>query len=128
MVFYQHDEKGYPIKINTRTDYKIDYPFDNAIKETFVRFALTPSRWKFQSWGSSNSRESLFRLGGEPTWIQGAEVLVCPICGEKMDFLMQLDTDLPDVKDSELMFGSGGICYIFWCNKTKVSGYIMQCT
>ena len=125
-IFYQHNENGYPVKINTRETATIQYITDYAIKETFVKFALTPQRWQFQSWGASNSRESLFRLGGEPTWIQGAQVPVCPVCGEKMDFLMQLDTDLPDVEGGELMFGSGGICYVFWCDKSKVSAYLMQ--
>lgn len=125
-VFYQHDNFGKPSKIGKIKD--IEFCFDLPIKETEISFAKTPSRWAFQSWGSSNSRENLFRLGGEPTWIQSAEVLSCPISGAKMDFLIQLDTDLPDIKNGEVYFGSGGICYGFWCDETKVSGYIMQCT
>ena len=125
-VFYQHDIFGKPSKIGEPKD--IEIYSDLPIKETEISFTETPNRWAFQSWGSSNSRENLFRLGGEPTWIQSAEVLVCPISNEKMDFLMQLDTDLPNIENGELYFGSGGICYAFWCDNTKVSGYIMQCT
>ncbi len=125
-VFYQHDNFGKPSKIGEIKD--IEICLDLPIKETEISFAETPNRWAFQNWGSSNSRENLFRLGGEPTWIQSAEVLVCPISNEKMDFLMQLDTDLPDIENGEVYFGSGGICYVFWCDKTKVSGFIMQCT
>lgn len=125
-VFYKHDELGIPHKIGETKE--IEISFDQPIKETNVSLSETPERWKFQSWGSSNSRENLFRLGGEPTWIQSAEVLTCPVCNEKMDFLMQLDTDLPDIDDGEVYFGSGGICYVFWCDKSKVSGYLMQCT
>lgn len=125
-VFYQHDEWGKPLKIGELKE--IETYTDLPIKETEIVLAETPERWKFQSWGSSNSRENLFRIGGEPTWIQGAEVLTCPVSGEKMGFIMQLDTDLPDTENDEVYFGSGGICYIFWCNKTKVSGYLMQCT
>jgi hypothetical protein len=40
---------------------------------------------------------------------------------------MQLDTGLPDVNDGEVYF-VGGICYVFWCDKTKVSGYFAQCS
>lgn len=125
-IFYQHDKFGKPTKIGEIRD--IEIYSDLPIKETEITFADTPNRWIFQSWGSSNGRENLFRLGGEPTWIQNAEVLTCSICGEKMDFLMQLDTDLPDIENGEVYFGSGGICYVFWCDKTKVSGYLMQCT
>lgn len=125
-IFYQHDKIGNPTKIGDLKD--IEIYSDLPIKETEISFADTPKRWEFQSWGSSNSRENLFRLGGEPTWIQSAQVLTCPICKEKMDFLMQLDTDLPDSENGEVYFGSGGICYVFWCDKTKVSGYVMQCT
>lgn len=127
-VFYQHDENGSPYKTQIGAENEIQDYFDNAIKETKISFANTPKRWEFQSCGSSNSRENLFRLGGEPTWIQSADVLVCPICNKKMDFLMQLDSELPDITDGELMFGSSGICYVFWCDKTKVSGYVWQCT
>mgnify|MGYP001258145054 CR=1 FL=1 len=125
-VFYKHDNFGKPTKIGEPKE--IEIFSDLPIKETEVSFAETPNRWAFQSWGTSNSRENLFRLGGEPTWIQNAEVLVCPISNEKMDFLMQLDTDLPDIENGEVYFGSGGICYAFWCDKTKVSGYVIQCT
>lgn len=126
VVFYQHNNLGKPIKIGETED--IEFYSDFPIKETEVSFAKTPDRWIYQSWGISNGRENLFRLGGEPTWIQDAEVLCCPICNEKMDFLMQLDTDLPDIENGELYFGSGGICYIFWCDKSKVSGYTIQYT
>ncbi len=125
-VFYKHDEFGMPNKIGETKE--IEFYNDLPIQKTNVSFAKSPQRWGYQSWGSSNSRENLFRLGGEPTWIQGADVLTCPICNEKMDFLMQLDSELPNTENDEVYFGSGGICYIFWCDKSKVSGYIMQCT
>lgn len=125
-IFYQHNHFGNPTKIGETNH--IEIYSDLPIQETEISFSETPNRWNYQSWGSSNSRENLFRLGGEPTWIQSAEVLTCPICNEKMDFLMQLDTDLPDIENGEVYFGSGGICYVFWCDKSKVSGYLMQCT
>ena len=125
-IFYKHNSSGNPRKIGDLRE--IEMCSDLPIHETEVALSETPERWTFQNWGCSNSRENLFRLGGEPSWIQSAEVPVCPVCNEKMDFLMQLDTDLPDTEDGEVYFGSGGICYIFWCDKTKVSGYLMQCT
>lgn len=125
-IFYQHDQFGEPTKIGDTTVVE-SYP-DLAIKHTQICFSETPSRWLYQSWGSSNGRENLFRLGGEPTWIQSPQVLTCPVCNEKMDFLMQLDTDLPDMENGEVYFGSGGICYVFWCDQSQISGYLVQCT
>ena len=127
-VFYQHDVDGKPQRVRTYESDPDELFADHPIKKACISLAETPPRWEFQSWGTSNGRENLFRLGGEPTWIQGADVPCCPHCHEKMDFLMQLDSDLPDSEEGELMFGSGGIGYVFWCDKSKVSGYLMQCT
>ncbi|MCX5467264.1 hypothetical protein [Acinetobacter nematophilus] len=125
-IFYQHNQLGKPTKMDNTTVVE-NYP-DLAIKNTQICLSETPSRWAYQSWGSSNGRENLFRLGGEPTWIQGAQVLICPICNKKMNFLMQLDSDLPAMGNGEVYFGSGGICYVFWCDQSQVSGYLVQCT
>lgn len=93
-----------------------------------VRLRVVPKRWHKQDWALSNGRQNLSRIGGEPSWIQGAQVPTCPICGEKMEFLMQLDSGLPSGEDGELLFGSGGILYVFWCEKSRVSAFFMQCT
>ena len=42
-----------------------------------------------------------------------------------MGFLMQLDSELPSCEQSdEVMFGSGGILYVFWCERMRVSGFL----
>lgn len=126
ILFYKHDSCGNPQKMG---DVKqIEGYVDLPIKKTRVSLSKTPERWKFQNSMLSNGRENLFRLGGEPAWEQGADVLTCPICHEKMDFLMQLDSELPNVENDEILFGSGGICYVFWCDKSKVSGFLFQGT
>ncbi len=127
VVFYEHDAQGMPRRIGERT--QVEYAFDEPIKECEVALAPTPARWAAQDWGMSNSRQNLARIGGEPSWIQGALVPTCPICGEKMEFLMQLDSELPSCEQGgEVYFGSGGILYVFWCERTRVSGFFMQCT
>jgi hypothetical protein len=125
-IFYQHNQLGKPTHIGNTI--VVENYTDVAIKDTQICFSATPHRWTYQSWGSSNGRKNLFRLGGEPTWIQGAQVLTCPICNEKMNFLMQFDSELPDIGNGEVYFGSGGICYVFWCDQSQVSGYLVQCT
>ena len=127
IVFYEHDAQGMPRRIGERT--QVEYVQDEPIKECEVVLAPTPARWAIQDWGMSNSRQNLARIGGEPSWIQGALLPTCPICGEKMEFLMQLDSELPSCEQGgEVYFGSGGILYVFWCERTRVSGFFMQCT
>lgn len=42
---------------------------------------------------------------------------------------MQLDSELPSCEQGgEVMFGSGGILYAFWCERTRVSAFFIQCT
>ncbi|UOP00844.1 hypothetical protein [Kingella potus] len=126
VLFYRHDEDGNPSRIGDKNvpEMQIDFP----VLPCGIALAPTPERWQYQSWGSANSRENLFRLGGEPTWVQSAEVPVCPVSGEKMRFLFQMDSNLPDTEGGELLFGSGGVLYAFWCDKTRVSAYVLQCT
>ena len=127
IAFYEHDAQGMPRRIGERT--QVEYAFDEPIKECEVTLAPTPARWAAQDWGMSNSRQNLARIGGEPSWIQGALLPTCPICGEKMEFLMQLDSELPSCEQGgEVYFGSGGILYVFWCERTRVSAFFMQCT
>ncbi len=127
VVFYEHDAQGMPRRIGERT--QVEYVQDEPIKECEVALAPTAARWATQDWGMSNSRQNLARIGGEPSWIQGALVPTCPICGEKMEFLMQFDSELPSCEQGgEVYFGSGGILYVFWCERTRVSGFFMQCT
>lgn len=126
VVYYQHDEQGIPHKIGELET--IEWVEEHAMVPTEVSIVPTDARWVYQSWAGSNSRENLFRIGGEPTWIQNADLLTCPISGEKMQFIMQLDSEVPDVQGGEVYYGSGGICYIFYCEKSRVSGYVMQCT
>ena len=127
VVFYEHDAQGMPRRIGERT--QVEYVQDEPIKECKVTLVPTPARWAAQDWGMSNSRQNLSRIGGVPSWIQDALVPTCPICGEKMEFLMQLDSGFPSGEQGgEVMFGSGGILYVFWCERTRVSAFFMQCT
>ncbi|WP_169784106.1 hypothetical protein [Campylobacter curvus] len=47
---------------------------DKPITPCEVSLAVTPKRWQKQDWGMANGRENLFRIGGEPCWIQSADV------------------------------------------------------
>lgn len=127
-LFYRHGEGGEPEDIGhdgPRTQPR--FPV-GPLREAEVRLAITPRRWRWQDWALSNSRENLNRVGGEPCWVQDAEYPGCPACGEPMGHLMQLDSDLPTAAGDEWLWGSGGIGYVSWCDRCKVSGFLWQCT
>ena len=127
-MFFKHDAAGIPEHSFFDSDVgEPQFPV-GPLQEATVTLARTPKRWYWQDWGLSNSRENLNRIGGEPCWVQDADYPTCPSCDVTMDFLMQLDSDLPTADGNEWLWGSGGIGYIFWCEACKVSGFLWQCT
>jgi hypothetical protein len=125
-LFFGHADDGTPTPLDSgpmRPEFPA-YP----LREVWVELSPTPSRWKWQDWALSNGRENLHRLGGHPTWIQSAEYPTCPGCRRLMPVLLQLDSDLPTQDGHEWLWGSGGICYVFWCGDCSVSGALWQCT
>lgn len=127
-LFYKHNHDGQPQQIGYNGS-RITPQFPaEPFQATQIHLVETPNRWRWQDWGLSNGRENLHRVGGYPCWIQSAEYLPCPECQRTMEFLVQLDSDLPTIDCREWLWGSGGICYICWCNECKISGYVWQCT
>ena len=53
----------------------------------------------------------LDKLAGWPNWVQGEGYPMCPRCGERMQFIMQIDSG----KNVPYMFGDGGMGYITQC-------------
>ena len=123
-IFYLHNEAG---EIKSLNNIIIEYKYSNyPIKETTIKLALTPKEFINQEWeGNIN------KIGGNPIWVQNHEDLCCPKCKNKMNFIFQLDSGLPDLNPNnnyEIMFGNDGVCYAFWCEKDKISGYLWQST
>jgi hypothetical protein len=92
----------------------------NVTPETPVGLVDLGPEWYRQDWAWSNDVENLYRVGGEPTWIQNPEVPMCPDCGKSLAFVAQLD--LGDIIDGE------GLVYLFWCDRCSVSAVVYQCT
>lgn len=127
-LFYRHDDDGFPLNIGyDGPPVRPEFPC-GPLREAEISLAHTPRRWFWQAWGCSNSRENLSRIGGEPCWIQDAEYPTCPQCESTMCSLFQLDSNLPTADGGELLWGSGGIAYAFWCDGCQVSGLLWQCT
>lgn len=127
-LFYQHDEQGMPTRIYASDDEAEYMDKEECIfSPCQVKLHKSDERWYLQDWAGSNSRQNLNRIGGVPSWIQSADIPICPITGQKMRFLMQLDSNIKSMEGNEVCFGYG-LCYVFWCDESRVSAFLMQCT
>ena len=127
-LFYEHDDQGFPCGVNeVKRKLKPQFPAVPLLPAT-VTLCATPRRWRWQDWALSNNRENLSRIGGYPAWIQGPDYLFCPKCKTRMSHLMQLDSEFPTLDGKNWLWGSGGCCYVEWCDSCKVSGFQWQCT
>jgi hypothetical protein len=122
-LWYRHAPDGRPTAVEVSEPRKPEFPHE-ALHETAVQLCNLGRRWRWQDWALSNSRENLHRIGGHPTWIQNADYPECPKCGQTARFLLQLDSEL----DGGWLWGSGGVLYVFWCDRCKMSGQLWQCT
>ncbi len=126
-LFYAHDAGGVPTGVHFEGEHrKPQFPAE-PFPELEMAVVPTESRWAWQDWGLSGA-ENLNRIGGHPCWVQDAEYLGCPRCRQTMTFLMQLDSWLPCADGSEWLWGSGGICYVLWCDDCAISAVFWQCT
>jgi hypothetical protein len=114
--FHHHADDGAPTLISA--PYAV-FPFQGEPRPA-VRVGLTNlgPRWARQEWGSSNGRQNLNRLGGEPAWIQQPDYPSCPSCDTLMMHIGQLEWDHLD--------NGEGMSYIFWCDTCAVSALTYQ--
>jgi hypothetical protein len=123
----RHDVDGSAVMLGEHAPHTPQF-VAGPLRSTEVRLCPSPERWRRQDWALSNGRDNLNRLGGEPSWIQGAQYPACMACGRTMAFLLQLDSGLHAGEPGEWLWGSGGIGYFFWCDPCRVSGALWQCT
>lgn len=126
-TLYYHHESGDSLVTLNQGRTTPQFPV-GPLTECAVGLAATPSRWRNQDWGLSNSRENLHRVGGYPCWVQGAAYPECPSCARKMRFIAQLDSGLPTADGGEWLWGSGGIGYAFGCTPCRNTAFLWQCT
>lgn len=120
-TYYSHDDTGMPTPIAPFHS-AYDFTSDLATRQSSVRLAPTPQRWLRQSYGVSNSRQNLFRLGGLPSWVQGPQFPLAPGTDREMKFLLQLDSM------AGFFWGSGGMLYVFWDEESRVTCHVPQYT
>jgi uncharacterized protein YwqG len=70
------------------------------------------------------SREAKHQLGGMPTWIQDKAQISCLDCGQEMEYIAMIDSELYVGKDGFRekghMFGDEGILYLFVCRECGI--------
>lgn len=97
------------------------------LRETLVALVDAGPRFCTQTWGSAHGA-NLNRLGGTLTWVQGEELRACRSCAQPMRFVLQLDSELPQVDGLRFAFGSGGVLFVQLCDACRVSTTLWQCT
>lgn len=126
VLYYRHGESGDIMPLD-KEPCTPQFPAQ-ALRECTAALAVTPARWRRQDWSLSNGRENLNRIGGRPSWVQGADYPNCPCCNKKMHFMLQLDSNLPSQDGEEWLWGSGGVAYGFFCSACRTTAYLWQCT
>jgi hypothetical protein len=127
-LFFRHDASGTPAPFEVAAQrVEPEFPVE-PLKASKVRYVPSTARWSVQDWALSNSRENLNRIGGAPCWVQSDQYPRCPCCDDRMFFIAQLDSELPPAGGGQWLWGSGGICYLFWCNRCSISANLWQCT
>jgi hypothetical protein len=121
LTYYSHDAAGMPTPIAPFHS-AYDFTSNPATRQSTVRLALTPQRWLRQSYGVSNSRQNLFRLGGLPSWVQRPQIPLVPGTNRKMQFLLQFDSL------AGFFWGSGGMLYVFWDEESRITCHVPQFT
>lgn len=128
VTFFSHSQSGEIRSIGGDGTIRTPQFPVGPLRETTIQLRMTSQRWYWQSWGDSNSRQNLHRIGGPPSWVQSADYPNCPRCEQAMHFLLQLDSDLPQADGGEWLWGSGGCAYCFWCDDCRISAWLWQCT
>ncbi len=133
-LYYRHDAHGLPSVHPSQVragampqSFEVTYK-PKPLMEAEVDLFQAPERWAWQDWGVSNGRQNMNRIGGAPSWVQSAYYPQCLDCGETMRFVMQLDSGLPQEDGVEMLWGSGGANYTYWCNECRTSAHLWQCT
>lgn len=126
-IYYQHNEQGFPRRIQPLDLEEVDW-VHHPMQPVTIKLARTPLRWQRQSVNIANGRHNLFKIGGLPTWVQYGDVPVEPNSGRQMEFLLQFDSGLETIDGGEMLWGSGGILYIFWDDETRTSCHFGQWT
>ncbi len=113
-------KKYFPAKTITGWEEMEDYPMYYEIERHGILFSKEEEKL-FQGMDFPAQGEKLY---GWPYWVQDIEYPDCPLCGKKMGFIFQVDSqdNLP------YEFGDSGCGHIFQCGEHKGTlGFGWEC-
>lgn len=87
---------------------KIDYPSEQEFDDLEINLTDDQSDFALDNQISALPKDKLL---GWPLWIQGPEYPDCPICDERMDYVLQIDSE----DNLDFMFGDSGCSHITQC-------------
>lgn len=126
-AFFRHDGAGRPTAMDVEEEpERPTYPSAPFV-ETKVQLVDHGPRYRIQPWGRGPGG-NLFRVGGDPSWVQGAAYQKCPSCARTMTFAMQLDSGLPTTDGKRYDWANGGMAYVSWCDACRISHIQLQYT
>lgn len=99
-----------------------DAIINDAVAETLLSVRLVPDQNDATAAGIDRKlvAEAVFKVGGEPDWIQAPETPIC--CGEEMLFYGQLDS-----LGGDYSLGDMGRLYVFLCQSCLSTRSILHC-
>ncbi len=125
VLHFTHDEEGSPQGLFSGTQVSPSHSGAMPLRETHVHLCATPAPWARQKWENS-ADQNLNRIGGSPTWVQDRQTVQCPRCRKAMSFLLQLDSPFPLEDGGRWLWGSGGLLYLFWCDRCRIDAQFWQ--
>lgn len=101
-------KEEFPEKVITHWETQNDYPSGEELDELGI--SLTDEQHEY-AWDSNFTSISNDKLLGWPAWVQGVEYPECSVCGERMSYIFQIDSD----DNLDYMFGDVGCSHITQC-------------
>jgi hypothetical protein len=129
-AFFRHDPDGRPSALDDAGDgdpISPEFP-SQPFAETGVCLVDLGPRWQLQPWGAARGLPNLNRVGGPPSWVQDAGYEKCPSCASTMTFLMQLDSGLVTSDGGNYDWANGGVLFVCWCDRCRISHLQIQNT
>ncbi|MEO0376054.1 MAG: DUF1963 domain-containing protein, partial [Cyanobacteria bacterium P01_A01_bin.17] len=104
-------QPSFPAKQITAWQMTYDYP---GWEEASENLGVSISQKEYEQLEKGEIQNTPFfgdKLSGWPAWIQGIEYPACPVCGEAMELVLQLDSE----DNLPYMFGDVGCGHITQC-------------
>ena len=97
-----------------------DYTFPD---ETSGAVELELEDEQFDAIGEAGFPRQGDKLFGWPYWVQGPEYPECPVCGDPMTCVFQIDSN----DNLDFMWGDGGLAHVLWCPRDGELALVWQC-